>query len=543
MAVVGAVGAIGAAAAAYWCYRRRRRRQALQRFSSTEPPDNKFDGIPAAKEAADKAVVPYVVKNSPAPAPGSGRGGEPRVNLKTLRPQVVAVSPTAVVNPESAGPAPSQSTKLEAMPESRLTRAMEGAGALASDVAGPAERANARTPQRAPLPPAAPTRVKAAAAPASGDASSTAAAPSATSGAVTTVAAEQVAITIAAAAPDAAISAVPAASLVAATPAVQAGEPAGAAPAFRIKRRQLAAPSAAPAVVPVQRPVAPPGAAPAVVPVQRPVAPPGAAPAEVPVQRPVAMAAPVRPPAVATCSAPEVESTLRRPSMQPVDELQPQDESLQPSDDVGRKAPEPFKSRNLSELGTSVSPLSLGGVAPPAQPLSPLKMVSAGGGVAPGELKRKSPKERIAGDLQRRMSREGSLSFRTPLSSPSKRSKSPMPDGARSATASKTISRIRKAASTNEGVSTSEQIRLQGATRRAKVMVTKPPEVEDEVSPKESMDRLSHHNKLLATVAQMQSETDADIEARERAIEKETFEAAVYYPTHARARTPERPAR
>jgi len=511
MAVVGAVGAIGAAAAAYWCYRRRRRRQALQRFSSTEPPDNKFDGIPAAKEAADKAVVPYVVKNSPAPAPGSGRGGEPRVNLKTLRPQVVAVSPTAVVNPESAGPAPSQSTKLEAMPESRLTRAMEGAGALASDVAGPAERANARTPQRAPLPPAAPTRVKAAAAPASGDASSTAAAPSATSGAVTTVAAEQVAITIAAAAPDAAISAVPAASLVAATPAVQAGEPAGAAPAFRIKRRQLAAPSAAPAVVPVQRPVA--------------------------------MAAPVRPPAVATCSAPEVESTLRRPSMQPVDELQPQDESLQPSDDVGRKAPEPFKSRNMSELGTSVSPLSLGGVAPPAQPLSPLKMVSAGGGVAPGELKRKSPKERIAGDLQRRMSREGSLSFRTPLSSPSKRSKSPMPDGARSATASKTISRIRKAASTNEGVSTSEQIRLQGATRRAKVMVTKPPEVEDEVSPKESMDRLSHHNKLVATVAQMQSETDADIEARERAIEKETFEAAVYYPTHARARTPERPAR
>jgi len=398
---------------------------------------------------------------------------------------------------------------------------------LASDVAGPAERANARTPQRAPLPPAAPTRVKAAAAPASGDASSTAAAPSATSGAVTTVAAEQVAITIAAAAPDAAISAVPAASLVAATPAVQAGEPAGAAPAFRIKRRQLAAPSAAPAVVPVQRPVAPPGAA----------------PAEVPVQRPVAMAAPVRPPAVATCSAPEVESTLRRPSMQPVDELQPQDESLQPSDDVGRKAPEPFKSRNMSELGTSVSPLSLGGVAPPAQPLSPLKMVSAGGGVAPGELKRKSPKERIAGDLQRRMSREGSLSFRTPLSSPSKRSKSPMPDGARSATASKTISRIRKAASTNEGVSTSEQIRLQGATRRAKVMVTKPPEVEDEVSPKESMDRLSHHNKLVATVAQMQSETDADIEARERAIEKETFEAAVYYPTHARARTPERPAR
>jgi len=104
----------------------------------------------------------------------------------------------------------------------------------------------------------------------------------------------------------------------------------------------------------------------------------------------------------------------------------------------------------------------------------------------------------------------------------------------RSATVNRTLSRIRKAASSNgAGVSTSEQIRMKGETRARMLMAQGvPPQADAEQSakPEQCFERLERHNQLVRQVAQVQAETDDDIEAGESAVERELFAAAVGFP-------------
>jgi len=164
-------------------------------------------------------------------------------------------------------------------------------------------------------------------------------------------------------------------------------------------------------------------------------------------------------------------------------------------------------------------------VTPPVQPLLPLEVPAVSAGITADGKKSESPK-----------SPNGEA--RSPKTAKSEGRKSPVADAVRSAAASRTLTRIRKGAG-GSGISTSELIRQQGAGR-AKVMVASPvaaaPQHAD-ATPQESIERLERHNQLVRQVAKVQAESDAEIEAGDKAIEKETFAAAIYYPKHAKART------
>jgi len=96
----------------------------------------------------------------------------------------------------------------------------------------------------------------------------------------------------------------------------------------------------------------------------------------------------------------------------------------------------------------------------------------------------------------------------------------------RSASAVRTLNRIRKTTSQQIGASTRSAVRSRPAAR---------PTSDDSASSGSSSGRLAHHNNLIRQVQLVQSEREADIEAEEKAVEREIFAAAVFYPTRSNA--------
>ena len=185
---------------------------------------------------------------------------------------------------------------------------------------------------------------------------------------------------------------------------------------------------------------------------------------------------------------------------------------------VAEALPQPSAPVELPN-GLATSPISpmTKRVAPPAEPLLPLEIPTIGAVVSEGK-KSASPK-----------SKGGSSSPKSPKSKGGPNS--PKDDNSsRSAAAKRTLARIRK--SDGSKLSTSEEIR-NSSSGRGKEMIG-PGRASNGGSIAE---RLSRHNEFVQQIQHVQSEREEDIEANERALERETFAAAIYYPTHSKGRS------